>query len=187
MKRLFIGIDISADARRRAASYVEELRRTAGDLRVGWERPEKLHITLKFLGDVPETRLGLMEAALGMAAAEIGSYIASLSGTGYFPPRGFPRVLWLGVDDQGETARVSSSLENELAGRGYPREIREFSPHLTIGRLREPERSRKLAEIHLQKKFEPISFKVSELVLYESSLQPSGSIHTRLQTFPLKD
>ena len=187
MKRLFIGIDISADARQRAASYVGELRRTARGLRVGWERPEKLHITLKFRGDVPGPRLGLLEAALGKAAAEIGSYTASLCGTGYFPPRGVPRVLWLGVDDQGETARLSSSLDDELAGHGYPREMRKFSPHLTIGRLREPERSRKLAEIHMQKKFEPVSFQVSELVLYESSLQPSGSVYTRLREFPLKD
>lgn len=186
MKRLFIGIDISANARQAAAIYIDHLRSEAENLRVGWERPEKLHITLKFLGGIDERELPPLEAALERAASLHDHYTASLVGTGCFPPKGQARILWLGVRDDGETVQIASSVEDEFSKLGYEREKRKFSPHLTIARLREPDRSSELSSLHLSRKFEPIAFEVDEIVLYESRLQPSGSEYSRLKRFSLK-
>lgn len=186
MKRIFIAVDISETARQRAAEYIDDLRLEFSGLRVGWERPEKLHITLKFLGDVEDEKVAEVVESLNSSAGSSRCFEVELSGTGVFPSPSNPRILWLGLHDQdGKLSATANAVESGCALLGYKKEKREFSPHLTIARLREPHKAQQLAVRHLSNKFEPVSFEVSEIVIYESKLQPTGSIYSKLAAVPL--
>lgn len=186
MKRVFIAIDISSEARSKVSAYIDTLKRSARDVRVGWERPEKLHLTLKFLGDIDDNKVSDVEQALKKVAAEFSGFWSKISGTGRFPPKGDPRILWLGLVDDGATALLAQTLDRELSRTGFASEKRKFHPHLTIARLREPHRSVLVAAEHVSNEFETADFAVSELVIYESQLLPTGSVYRKLASFPLR-
>jgi 2'-5' RNA ligase len=176
MKRIFVAIDISEEARRKASRYIESLRRRFPALRVGWDKPEKLHLTLKFLGDTGDEQLLKLTKAIEKAARQISNFKLRIAGTGVFPNRRKARVLWLGVTDESESlTKLSKILESEVEREGFARETRDFKAHLTLARLREPEKSGNLVETHLQEKFEAVEFEVSEIVIYQSELSPQGS------------
>jgi RNA 2',3'-cyclic 3'-phosphodiesterase len=186
MQRVFIAIDISEEARAAAAQYEEALRREFAEVRVGWERPEKLHLTLKFLGKTDDDQLERVKRAVGSAAASGNVLTLELAGTGVFPSARSPRILWLGLRESGDALKVlANRMETECETIGFPKENRPFSPHLTIGRVREPHRSRELAEKHAASKFGPVAFVVNEVVVYKSELRPTGSIYSKLAAFPL--
>jgi RNA 2',3'-cyclic 3'-phosphodiesterase len=179
MKRIFVAIDISEEARRKASEYIESLRRRFPASRVGWDKSEKLHLTLKFLGETSDAQLAELTKAVEKAAREISSFKLRIADTGVFPSRRKARVLWLGVEDEKESLRkLNEALENECERHGLTREKRDFKAHLTIARLREPEKSRSLVEAHLQEEFAAIEFEVSEIVIYQSELSPQGSRYT---------
>jgi 2''-5'' RNA ligase len=179
MKRIFVAVDISEEARRKAAVYVENLRRRFSDLRVGWEKPEKLHLTLKFLGDIDDKKLEKLTVAVSRTAEISRKFSLRITGTGVFPNPRRARVVWLGVEDHAKSlSKLWETLESECEREGFERESRAFSPHLTIGRLREPERSGELVTAHLGENFESEEFEVSEIVIYQSRLLPQGSRYT---------
>ena len=177
-KRIFAAIDISDEARGAVVAYVAKLRMDVADIRVGWEKPEKLHLTLKFFGDVDAARLLRLGTALDEVATAHKPFVAELAGTGVFPTARRPRVLWLGIqNDSGRIAKIGDEIERVSSRLGFPREKRPFSPHLTIARIREPEKGKRLAESYLQSRFASVEFSVNELVLYESVLKPAGSTY----------
>jgi 2'-5' RNA ligase len=185
MKRLFIAVDISEQARNLAAKYIAELRARFSDLRVGWERPEKLHLTLKFLGDTGAEQIDEICDRLTEVAATTDPFRLRLIGNGAFPSRDEARVLWLGIDDAEEKlGRLVAAINKKLAGIGVEPDERKFSSHLTIARIREPRDSRALVAAHLATQYEPVEFEVSDLVLYESQLKPTGSVYFKLAIFP---
>jgi 2'-5' RNA ligase len=188
MKRIFVAVDISDQARRRVAAYIETLRNEFRQPRVGWEKPEKLHLTLKFVGDCEEKQLGELEKIVEEISAGFTNFKLKIAETGIFPNVRNPRVLWIDVkDEKGNLAKINERLEAECEKIGFEKERRKFVPHLTIGRVREPLRARDLAQKHLQNKFEPVEFEVSQIVIYESRLQPAGSIYSKLGTYKFKD
>ena len=185
-KRLFIAVDISNEAREHAASYIAALRETAADARISWTKRENLHLTLKFLGDVDEAKIAGLVVALDKALTGMPTCDLEVVGTGVFPSARKPKVLWLGVNDiGGNLLRVAGAVDDGLSVVGFPIEEREFSPHLTIGRVRDPRNARDIARKHLQSKFDAVRFKVTEVVLYESTLSPSGSIYNPIFTAKL--
>jgi 2'-5' RNA ligase len=186
-KRIFIAVDISEEARRKVAAYIEQMRREFKELRVGWERAEKLHLTLKFLGDTDENLLERLNKIAENIAGKIENFKLKLAETGVFPSPRNARVLWIDVKgEKGSLAEINRLLENECEKLGFKREKRDFVPHLTIARIREPHKSRELAAKHLQNEFEPVEFEVGEIVIYESRLQPAGSIYKKISSFELK-
>jgi 2'-5' RNA ligase len=186
MKRIFVAIDISDAARQRAAAHIENLRRAFPRLRVGWERPEKLHLTVKFLGDVDETKLVMLDDAVRRTAQHVPAFALRIGGCGTFPANKRARVLWLGVEGlDGGFQRLHEVLESESAKPGFARETRDLKPHLTIARLREPESSAPLVERHLRTQFEPVEFEAGEIVIYESRLQPAGSVYSPIARYEL--
>lgn len=185
-KRIFIAINISEEARTQANNYLENLRKDFRPLRVGWERAEKLHLTLKFLGEIDEKQLMDLEKIVEQTARKIKKFNIGLAGTGIFPDLRKARVLWIGVTDKDKVLpEIFELLNTELTKLGFQRENKAFRPHLTIARLREPEKSRSLAERHLAEKFEPVEFEVAEIVIYESRLLPTGSKYSIVSKFEL--
>lgn len=100
MKRIFTAIDISDEARANCANYIENLRSVFPHLRVGWEKPEKLHFTLKFLGDIDEMQLQNLTEAVAAAVRKSSNFKILIAKTGAFPNKRNARILWLGVDEE---------------------------------------------------------------------------------------
>ena len=187
MKRIFVAVDISDEARRKVSDYIDGLRDEFPNVRVGWDKPEKLHLTLKFLGDTDDKQLQEIEKIVEEIAAETARFNLQIADTGIFPKPRVPRILWIDAkDEQGNLAKINASLESECEKIGFPPENRKYFPHLTIGRVKQPYESRNLARRHLTNGFEPVEFEVSEIVIYESQLQPTGSVYSVVSKHKLK-
>ena len=185
-RRLFIAVDISDEARRLAAEHIDKMRQNAKDVRVGWEKPEKLHVTLKFLGNVDEENVGAVSDAVAAIASDHRPFEMAIAGTGAFPNGRQPRVLWLGVENaDGALAQLAADVDMRLSEIGFEKEKRRFSPHLTIARIREPQKAKRLSEVHLQSRFVSQPFTVGELVVYQSQLQPTGSVYNAISRHAL--
>jgi 2'-5' RNA ligase len=184
--RVFCAVELPDELRSRVAERARRLRAEFPDVRASWERPEKLHITLKFLGDTEPARVEDLSRAAARAVSNVEPFDLTVEEPGAFPPHGQPRVLWLGiVDASGSLALMQRELETECAAVGFARESRPFKPHLTLARLRSPQGARELAAAHRATPFEPQRFKVSELALMRSELSPRGSRYTPLSRHAL--
>lgn len=187
--RLFVALDPPEPVRRRIAAMQAELRRAAGRHadEVRWVAPEDVHLTLQFLGAVPEERLEALRGALAAAAGEARPLALELKGAGGFPTARRPRVVWAGVG--GEVvplASLAAGLGRRLAPLGFPPEDRPLSPHLTLGRARQgrgaPGLGGALAQVA---SLEGAPWRAEALVLYRSHLSPAGARYQPLDRFPL--
>lgn len=152
-----------------------------------WSRENNLHLTLKFLGDIPITRIDDVSAVASAAVHRCPPFDVILSGCGVFPPRGKPNVLWIGIEDPTEGLNeLQRRLEDQCAARGFARESRLYHPHLTIARIRKPQGARRLAEAHLASQFAPKTFGATELIVFRSELRPEGSKHTPISRHVLE-
>jgi RNA 2',3'-cyclic 3'-phosphodiesterase len=188
--RLFVAVDPPEPVRRHALALRRRLERAAGRAagEVKWVAPENLHLTLQFLGAVPEERLDEVSAAVTGAAAPGAPLELALQGAGAFPGARRARVLWAGV--AGEVPRLGAlvaELGRRLAPLGYPPEERAFSPHLTLGRARDPRGLPGLAAALAAPDEAPATpWPVTELVLYRSHLSPRGPSYQPLLRAPLQ-
>lgn len=187
--RVFCAVELPEEARARAAEHIERLRRSvSSQTKVRWERTEKLHITIKFLGEIEPGPKDALLLATARAASGVPPFDSALEGAGAFPPRGLPRVLWLGVTDlSGHLALLQQRLEDECAKENFPRESRTFHPHITIARLQRtsPADASTLLKIHKDLGFEATPFPVTEIVVMRSELGPGGSRYTTLSRHQL--
>jgi RNA 2',3'-cyclic 3'-phosphodiesterase len=182
-KRIFIAIDISESARAACSDHTELLRRDFPQVRVGWERTEKLHLTLKFLGSTSELLLKDLQTALSDIACRLSSFKLRLSRPGVFPSRSRPRILWIGLKDAtGSLASIHREIDESCSQLGFEKEAKRFHPHITTARIRDPQSSVELADHHLQTGIPDIEFEVSEIVIYESKLGSTGSVYSRISS-----
>ncbi len=178
-RRIFIAVDISDAARSVCSRHIDHLRREFAQVRVGWERPEKLHITLRFLGDVEAGTMGELQEHLTETTSRHSEFKARLSDTGVFPSRSRPRILWTGVADRSNAIiSIFDEVDAVCNTLGFTGELKEFRPHVTLGRLRQPGSSKDLVSEHLKAKVKPVEFEVTGVVIYESKLQPTGSVYS---------
>lgn len=177
--RTFCAIELSHQVREQLAEHVQQLRQKNPETSASWSKPENVHLTLKFFGNVPTKDLAKISAAASRVAKDFSSFQIRIGGTGVFPRRSRPQVLWIGVEDSSSRlSDLQQRLEEEFAREGFPKEDRGYRPHLTIARLRRPEDARQLAEAHIQTKFGLTEIRVNEFVLFRSQLSPKGSIYT---------
>jgi len=177
--RVFIAIELPAGVRQKLKAHIGRLRESVPEASASWSREDNLHLTLKFLGDTPVARIESLSQATKTAASAVSAFELVVKGCGAFPPRGQPRVLWIGVEDpSGQLSRLHQALEDECAQAGFAREQRSFHPHLTIARLRKPHGSRQLAIRHQEIGFEAETVGVSALAVVRSELRSEGSRHT---------
>jgi 2'-5' RNA ligase len=187
--RLFVALDPPDAVRRRIAAAVEALRRAAGHAaeEVRWGAPATLHVTLQFLGAVPEERIAELDGAVRAAAATSRPLQLELRGAGGFPNARRPRVVWIGLAGELELlTTLAAELGRRLTPLGFAPEARPFSPHLTVGRARDARGAAGLGGALAEAaRGEGIGWRASELVLFESHLEPSGARHEPLLRAPL--
>lgn len=177
--RLFVALDPPEPVRRRLASTQGELRRAAGRHaeEVRWVAPDRLHLTLQFLGTVPEERLAAVRDAVAGVASRSRPLRLTVHGAGGFPSARRPRALWGGVggDLDGLRALVQE-LGRALGPLGFPAGERAFAPHFTFGRSRDGRGAPGLGgAIAASADAEPVAWRADELVLFRSHLGPGGS------------
>jgi 2'-5' RNA ligase len=184
--RAFLALEISPKARAGLSEAIRLLRPES--FRVKWVDPDLMHLTLKFFADLPEDRLDPLSTALRGVTEKTAPFMFKLKELGFFGARERMRVLWCGV---AEGAEAISALQRETDGAlvplGLPREERPFSPHLTIGRLREPAREPHLARaLERMKDYEAGEVRADRLILFSSVLTPRGPIYKLERTWPFE-
>ena len=180
--RTFIALELGKEPRRALAELLEKLSAELPGVR--WSKPGNVHLTLRFLGEINDALIPEVAEAAREAAARCPPLFLKLGRPGAFGGRS-PRVLFLRVEgDLEELARVYSELENELEKRGFGREERSFKPHLTLGRRKKGSVPPSWTELVSLK--EITDWEAEEIVLFSSTLTPSGPIYTPLGRFPLR-
>ncbi len=184
--RAFIALELSAQLRSELGRLVERLRPGLG--KVGWVKPDKMHLTLKFLGEIDEGRADLIAEGLRQACGRLPQFSFEAVGIGCFPSARRPRVVWAGIEGEIERAReLQRGVDAALAPLGFEPEGRPFSPHITLGRARGPVRSDLLeAAIDGHKGVRFGGQRVTEAVLMRSRLRPGGPIYTPLARAELR-
>jgi 2'-5' RNA ligase len=179
--RSFVAVSISEGARRQIAELLGRIRHAPSPA-VRWVRPELMHLTLAFLGEVSQGFLTSANGPLAQVARRHQAFAMQLKGLGAFPSPPRARVVWIGTGrGRDEVCALQADVVKALSPVGYQPERRPFSPHLTIGRLRIPANVERV--IAAQFKSEP--FVVGRVVLYRSVLGPGGPTYTPLSEFPL--
>ncbi len=183
--RAFIAIDIPPEIKKAISSQTAGLRREL-DRTVRWVATENIHLTLKFLGEVSSTGLQLLTQVIHAECAQTAPFPISVETLGCFPNLRRPRVLWFGLAAPPELYQVQRQIENSTARLGYLSENKPFSPHLTIGRVREQTSPTEIQKLRMLLQnitvTAPGTFTVNEIHLYKSELKPEGPVYTRLST-----
>jgi 2'-5' RNA ligase len=170
--RLFAAIPLPEPARGEVVQLLGRLRQSP--LPVRWVHDEGVHLTLKFFGEVVPERLEVIEEAVRFAASGTGPLPLRLSELGAFPSLARPRVLWVGLESPPGLELLQDRLERGGEGIGFPPEGTPFQPHVTLGRVREGQRSPSRALAEFGPTYERLPFLATEVVLFESILTAKG-------------
>ncbi len=185
MIRAFIAIEIAAATVHRIAAAIDPLKPRIVGIR--WVAPTSFHLTVKFLGNIDESRIEPIGLALTDALRPFQRFTINAKGLGVFPSMKRPRVLWVGLVGS-RLAELAAAVESALTPLGFAREEKTFTPHLTIGRWRQAERADRALE-HELKNWTQCDFGatlVDEVIFFESVLKPAGAIYHRLKVVTLK-
>jgi RNA 2',3'-cyclic 3'-phosphodiesterase len=185
MLRAFVAVESPTPLREALRAVQSEL--VGLGVRVRWTAPERIHLTLKFLGEVPVGHVASLAQALTAAARGHAPFALDAAGLGVFPGLRRPRVIWVGLADRGGLlARLQADVEKRLAALGFPAETQRFRGHLTVGRFREGSPPGPLAEALARWAGRAVGcLEVREIVLFQSLLRPEGPEYTPLARAPL--
>ncbi len=188
--RAFIAIELPAPILDQIDQIETRLKPQMPSDSIRWVKADSIHLTMKFLGQVPSDQLSLIEHSLRTAVAAHASFTLEVSGAGCFPNLHRPRVVWIGVHESGNHLHaLQRAVENAISPLGYPTEQRDFTPHLTLGRLARDVRQtdqKKIgdtvegAQVGLLGRWE-----VTQVALIKSDLKPAGAEYTVLYRAPL--
>jgi RNA 2',3'-cyclic 3'-phosphodiesterase len=183
--RTFIAIPTPDDVRQTLTDIQTVLK--SANAEVKWEPPEKLHITLRFLGDVEENQLPLLMADCSKAICNLFSFSLIYGGLGCFPDTRNPRIIWAGShNDDGTLIRIKKEIDDTVLRFGIARESRLFQPHITLARVKGRQNIPSLIKMLQSVTFEPHQVIIDELHFMKSELRPTGSIYTKLQSIVLQ-
>ncbi|MBF0352029.1 MAG: RNA 2',3'-cyclic phosphodiesterase [SAR324 cluster bacterium] len=176
MYRLFVALDLPPEIR-------QQLQEISGYGIQGasWVVPENIHLTLKFIGEVDGGQLEDISGSL--SEIRFTAFEMKLKGTGCFPPKGEPRSLWAGVEDDSALAHLARKIDQRLVRQGIPREARKFSPHVTLARLKASREEHLVSFLTYHSLFQSSTFTVNEFVLFASVRTPRGSVYQKLRTY----
>lgn len=179
--RCFVAIELDEAVKNKLMRLQEGLQRELGPKTTGirWLRANQMHLTLKFLGDVEDSRIRELCSAISVAASSHSPFDFEIENCGTFPPHRVARVLWVGISDpQQKLQALQKSVEDSLAEVDFPPEGRKYSAHLTLARIRQAEAGSRVAE--LAKKAKPFTCPVqhvTNIALIQSQLTSKGPIY----------
>ncbi len=177
MIRLFVAIELPGELKERLFAM------GGGVPGAKWVRPENLHLTLRFIGEVAESRIGDIDAAL--AAVRSPAFDLTLADTGHFSSRRASRVWWVGVEKNEPLSVLQGKVEAACVGAGLAPEGRKFSAHITLARLNRAPSSKVSAFLGANAMFKAAAFRVTDFILFSSFLARGGAIHREEATYPL--
>jgi 2'-5' RNA ligase len=187
--RVFVACEVPGEVQRTIGDIIARLNETSGDA-VRWVRPDSVHVTLKFLGEVPQKKLPAIKMALQEAVVRHSPFHLELSNIGTFGGREGLRLMWVGI--AGDVLRLEAMVRDvnlALAVVGFEPERRPFRPHLTLGRVRDTVPTRRRAEIEVdvgKVEVPEVEWRTSQLTLMKSRLTPRGAEYDVISTFPLR-
>ena len=186
--RTFISIDFPEQAIKVIGDIQKSLNNAIPTI-VRWIKSENMHLTLKFLGNVQLQKIHVIEIALDKIALEIEPFHLNLEGIGAFPNWGHPRIIWIGVGKPELVHGLAEQIEEKMVALDCQKEIKSFSPHLTIGRVREHISSEDIQMLEKRTRINTTfvdQIMVTGIHLYKSDLHPSGPVYTLLHSSPFK-
>lgn len=185
--RTFLAIDLPSTMHVTIAQKEESLRRDLTGL--NWVNSKNLHITLKFLGDTPETKIDDLKQVVQQAVKGVSPFVITLRGFGAFPDKRSPRTIWTGIDsDQNVLDDLALQVEASVISLGFPEEDKPFRPHLTLARIKKDHGEVSQAIEKSGVLTDPFIFGrllVEQVTLFKSDLRPTGSVYTKLWAVPL--
>jgi 2'-5' RNA ligase len=178
--RTFIAIEIPEEMKRAIAEVQAQLKVSGAD--ANWTRPEGIHLTLKFLGEVPEENVSEITAALVSAAEGRGRFHLQAAGTGVFPNEKAPRVVWIGISGElDKLMGLQISVEEQMVRLGFQQEDRRFKPHLTLGRIKHlPSYGSWMHALKGVRDIELPGFDATAISLMKSELGQTGAVYTEI-------
>jgi 2'-5' RNA ligase len=183
--RSFLAIELPKPILKEIEEVQGDLKLTHADVR--WVNPEKIHLTLKFFGNIEESRIDLIFKSIEEVLLKTLPFSLEVRGVGAFPNLRNPRVIWMGLIDGKEVlTSLQKQIEIQLEKIGFQPEDRPFHPHLTLGRMKSSRGKEELVgkmEKHKEREFGV--FQVERLVLFKSDLKPTGPIYTALKEMKL--
>lgn len=188
--RAFIALDLPPATQESIEKQTARLRQTLGNDVIRWVSPHNMHLTLKFLGSVPVSHLDFLKRMLAQAADSQPQFDLQIGGFGSFPNSKRPRVLWVGIHAPASLASLQKTIADGANRLGYEKEARAFSPHLTIGRVRQGINGQELQKIGNAISTIQLgkigTARVDSVHLYQSDLNSEGSTYTKLFSTPLR-
>lgn len=186
--RAFIAIGLPQEIKESLTQLQQELKATQADVK--WVRPDNIHLTLKFLGEIDDTALEKITDIINGVAGKISAFKLRINSLGAFPKIDSPRVIWVGVDaGDKEVKEIATQLEGKIEKLGIPKEDRPFSSHITIGRTKSGLNRQNLVGV-LKDKFDlggkNLEFFASKITLFKSTLSPKGPTYEILKEVNLK-
>jgi 2'-5' RNA ligase len=154
--------------------------------KINWVKNTQLHLTLKFLGYTPELSNSEVIDHIETITRDVKPFNLTIEETGCFPIPERPRVLWIGVTgDLKPLLNLVSRIERSLDGLGFPKERQGYSPHITLARVKYPQKWTPDVGLFLKSSYDPIDFPVDRVQFFSSELLPTGAVYTLLKSFPL--
>lgn len=184
--RAFISIEIPQEIKEKISLIQEQLR--VIETPISWVRLDSIHLTLKFLGNIPEEQIPDIKKCIVTAVSGISPFKVNVKGGGVFPNLNYPRVIWLGLEDKTDSLfKLQKGIDGCLEKIGFEPEERGFTPHLTLGRVKSLKGKNQLIRtIHIYKDIEVGEIYVDRIKLMRSQLNPAGAIYTVLEKVKLK-
>ncbi len=187
--RAFIAIELS-DAVKTAISHLQTQLRAANQIPAKWVEPNGIHLTLKFLGNIPRDSTGAVTGAIQQAAREVAPFHLEVRGLGVFPNRKRVHIAWIGIEgDLPQITTLQQRLDSCLSPLGFTPETRAFTPHLTLARVRDrasPAEQESFGELITASTFtEAPVLRVTSVHLIESRLGREGAVYRRISSVTL--
>ena len=189
--RTFIAVDLPPPVLDALGQISDQLQSKLPDRPVRWVNSEKMHLTLKFLGDVSSENIGMVERILQSEAAKRPVMEIGIGGIGAFPKTRHPRVIWIGIEAPSELFDLRRGIEDGVARLGYNYDKYDFTPHLTLGRISRKASATDVRAVgnvlhDFQVGFIGVA-RIDAVHLYRSDLHPDGAQYTRLFSASLTD
>ena len=182
--RTFLSIPVPQEVRSKKNMLYSTLEESPA--KINWVKNIQLHLTIKFLSHTPESVIEKIIDRVESITSESKPFDIFIESTGCFPVKERPRVLWMGVNGNLDPLYdLFIHVEDALDLLGFPKEQQDYKPHITLARIKYPQKWTPDISTFLKSSYDPIDFPIDRVQFFSSELLPSGTVHTLLKSFPL--